>query len=229
MIRKLIPFAAALAMLLFFVGPGRSYLPSQLRSSGSLVSNDAQVAEHDHGTTTTSSVGLAPSPVVNPPASAARISAQTAPAEKTEQGYTLTATVRAPSGDPLADANVKFYELVDLFGTREMYIGTAVTDGRGAASITYLPAQTGTHKLVVRTAQNGKITPGEARLAFEASVAAPEHVVQRPALVQFADKVPYAAALIVLTVWALIGFALFATARGVIGGARGSSRKGEPA
>ena len=227
--RKLIPFVAAAVMLLLFLGPARAFLPFQMRSSGSLVSNETAVTEHDHGTTTTSGVGLAAAPVVNPPASAARISAKTQPAAKTERGYVLEATVRAPSGDALADANVKFYELVDLFGTREMYIGSAVTDGRGVASITYLPAEIGTHDLVVRTTQNGKISAGEARLTFEASVAAPAVAVQRSALAQFSDRVPYAVGILVLAVWSLIGFALIRTARDVIGGARRSSRKGEPA
>ena len=231
MIRKLAPFAAAAVMLLFFVGPGRAYLPSalQLRSSAPLVSSDQQAAEHDHGATTTSSLGLAPAPVVNPPATAARIALVTAPAEKTERGYTLTATVRAPSGDALADANVRFFELVDLFGTREMYVGSAVTDGRGNAAITYLPAQIGTHRLVVRTSTNGKISPGEARTTFEASISAPEAKVERPPLAAFSDRVPYAAGLIVLAVWGLIAFALLATARGVFGGARPTTRKEEPA
>ena len=228
MIRKLIPFAAAGVMLLVFLGPARSLLPGQLRTSGSLVAND-QPAGHEHDTTTTSSVGLAPAPVVNPPATAARVAIQTQPAEKSERGYVLEATVRAPSGDALADAPVKFYELVDLFGTREMYIGSSVTDGRGAASITYLPAQSGTHRFVVRTSPVGKVSAGEARVSFEASAAAQPAQAPRSPLAIFSDKVPYAVGLLVLAVWGLIAFALVATARGVIGGARQTSRKGEPA
>lgn len=228
MIRKLIPFAAAGVMLLVFLGPARGMLPGQLRTSGSLIAT-AQPAGHEHDGATTSSVGLAPAPVVNPPASAARVSITTQPAEKSERGYVLEARVRAPSGDALADAPVKFYELVDLFGTREMYIGNGVTDGRGVASITYLPAQSGTHQLVVRTSAIGKISAGEARVSFDATVAAQPAQAQRSPLAVFSDKVPYAVGVLVLAVWGLIAFALVATARGVIGGARQTSRKGEPA
>lgn len=222
--RKVGPLVAALAMLAFFLGPARAYLPAglQLRDTSALVAPSGEPAEHEHAQAPTG-IGLAPAPVVNPPANAARVAAKTAPLEKTERGYLLEATVRAPSGDALADANVKFYELVDLFGTREMYIGSGVTDGRGVASIAYLPAHTGTHQLVVRTGQNGKVSAGEARVTFEASVAAPAVAPQRPLLAQFSDRVPYAAGVLVLAVWALIAFALFATARGVIGGARAQS------
>lgn len=221
--RKLIPLVAALGVLLFFMGPGRAYLPAglQLRSTSAIVTNE-QPADHQHGSDAKSALGLAPSPVVNPIASAARITAKTQPAEKTERGYVLEATVRAPSGDALADANVKFYELVDILGTREMLIGTGVTDGRGVASIAYLPAQTGTHQIVVRTSQAGKVSAGEARLTFEASVAVPTPKTERPSLAQFSDRVPYVVGALVVAVWALIGFALFGTARGVFSGARGT-------
>lgn len=230
MTRKLIPFAAAIALLLFFIGPGRGFLPTALPGRPA-VSAAPQVADHAHDATTgnASTIGLAPSPVTSPASTAARVNVAVTAAPEAARGYVIAATALGPDGRPLADAPLRFYELVDLFGTREMQIGSGTSDGRGVVTLTYLPAQPGTHDLVVRTSAVGKVTAGEGRTSFDASVSAPQSKVERPLLAIFSDRVPYAAGLIVLSVWSLIAFALFATARGVIRGARRTTRKGEPA
>lgn len=231
MIRKLIPFAAAAVLLLFFiVGPGRSFIPLGAPARSAAPTGAAAAADHSHEAGTAPTTGLAPSPVVNPPATAARISVAVRAADPAARGYVIEATVVGPDGKPLSDTNVKFFELVDLFGQREMSIGTGVTDGRGLAAVTFLPAAAGTQDVVVRSSVSGKVTAGEGRRSFDATVtAAQARVGERPLLAQFSDKVPYAAGFIVLSVWALIAFALLATARGVISGARRTTRKGEPA
>ncbi len=229
MIRKVVPFAAAAIVLVaLLVGSGRALLPVGTPARTATPASEAATA-HEHETTSSSSIGLAPSPVVNPPATAARIGIEVRQADPATRGYVIEATVLGSDGKPLSDANVKFYELVDLFGTREMAIGSAVTDGRGTAAVTFLPAVAGTQDIVARSSVTGKVTAGEGRKSFDATVAAAQPRQQRPLLAEFSDRVPYGAGLIVLSVWALIAFALLATARGVIGGARGKTRKGEPA
>jgi hypothetical protein len=183
-------------------------------------------AGHDHGTV----VGLAPAPITDPAATAARLVVTAQPFEKTERGYALQVNIVAPDGKPVADAQVKFYELVDLFGTREMLLAAATTDGRGAASYGYLPAHPGSHPLIVRfTGRDRTLTAGEGRLTLEATVSAERPAPERSGFAAFSDKVPYAAGALVLTVWGLIAFALIATARGVIGAAPRTSTKGETA
>lgn len=230
MIRKALPFAAVAVLLLLFVvfvGPGRGLLPN----AGPARQTHAAGAATGHGSegTTVSTIGLAPSPVVAPPATAARVVVAVTPAAEAQRGYVIEATAVGADGRPLSDATMRFYELVDLFGLREMEIGEGVADGRGVVRVTYLPARTGSHDLVVRSGPVGKVTAGEGRTSFDASVSAPQTRVVRSPLAEFSDRVPYAAGLIVLSVWGLIAFALFATARGVIGGARRTTRKGEPA
>lgn len=230
MIRKALPLVAALVLALLVIGPGRQYLPSGLRlqSGGSLVSSgEGSDMDAAHGRPT--GIGLAPAPVTNPSATAARLGVVAQPLEKAERGYALTTTVVAPDGKAVEDANVKFYDLVDLFGTREMFIGAATTDGRGVATIAYLPAQPGSHQLVVRFGGQGKATAGEGRMTLNATVSAPQQVTERNGFLTFSDRVPYAAGVIVLAVWGLIAFAFIATARGVIAGARGRRGKEENA
>ena len=182
-------------------------------------------AGHDHGGTV---VGLAPAPITNPAATAARLIVTAQPLEKVEHGYALQVNVVAPDGKPVPDAQVKFFELVDLFGTREMLLDVATTDGRGIATYGYLPAHPGAHPIVVRFAGRDRtLTAGEGRMTFEATVSAERPAPARSGFAAFSDKVPYAAGLLVLTVWGLIGFALMATARGVIGAAPRASTKGE--
>lgn len=230
MIKKLIPLVAALAVAALFLGPARQYLPAALRlqTGGALVStDDGHGTDMDMGKGKPSGIGLAPAAVVNPPATAARLTIAAQAAEKPEHGYVLAVRVTSPDGKPVADAPVKFFDIVDIFGPREMLLASVTTDGRGNASYEYLPASVGTRNIVVRFAGREGLRAGEARMALEAAVSAPRQSVERSGFASFSDRVPYAVGVLVLGVWTLIGFALFATARGVIAGARRTRGKEE--
>lgn len=145
---------------------------------------------------------------------------------RAEQGYVIDARLQTTDGKAIGDATVRFYELVDFVGQREMALGSTTTDSQGVASIAYLPALAGTRQIVARFAGCCEhIAAAEGRVALEATVAKPAFRTDRQPLAEFSDRVPYAVGVVVLAVWGLIGFALLATARGVIGGARGTSRK----
>lgn len=142
-----------------------------------------------------------------------------------ERGYVIDARLSA-EGKAIGDATIRFYELVDFVGQREMFLGSTTTDSQGVASFAYLPALTGTHRILARFSGCCEhIASAEGRLALEATVAKPAFRSERQPLAEFSDRVPYAVGLVVLAVWALIGFAFLATARGVIGGARTRSGK----
>lgn len=227
MIRRILPIIAALAVVALILGPGRQYLPSALRlqTGGALVSGDG-MGDMDMAQGHPSGIGLAPAPVVNPPAAAARMRVAVKPAEKTARGYVLGIQVSAADGKALVDAPVRFYDIVDLFGAREMYLGTAQTDGSGAASLEYLPATAGAHQIVARVAGRDAVKAGEARTTFDATVTAPARSFEQRPFASFSDRVPYAAGLLVLAVWGLIAFALIATARGVVAGAQTRGKEG---
>jgi len=139
---------------------------------------------------------------------------------KLEQGYVLGVRLHTSDGRPVNEATVRFYEIVDLFGTREMYIGSAITDGQGNTSLTYLPAQVGPREIVARSRSKDHFSGAEGRTSLEATVAAPSYRPESMPLASFSAAVPFAVGGVVLSVWALIAFALFATARGVRRGAR---------
>lgn len=149
------------------------------------------------------------------------------PAAKIEQGYALAVRVRSDDGKPVNEAPIKFYESVDLFGAREMSLGTVTTDGQGQATFLYLPAQLGSHAITARFAGSDQVSSATAKTTFDASVAAPSYQPETVPLSGFSQVVTVAVGVMVLSVWALIAFALFSTARGVRRGARDLGTKGE--
>lgn len=151
------------------------------------------------------------------------------PSDKPAQGYVLAVRLRTSDGRPLNEATLSFYETVELFGRREMLVATARTDGQGIGSTTYLPARTGRHEIVMRFAGRDHVAPAEHRSSFEATVAARPYEPYAPPLGSFTAALPYGVGMLVLSVWALIAFALFGTARGVLRGARDHAAKGDTA
>lgn len=230
MIKKLLPFAGAIVATLAFIYIGGG-LPGGLRlqTSGSSTANapaaTADPHAHDGSSTT---VAAAPVALVPPPGGS-RVALTTSPAAKPELGYTLSVKVTSPAGKPVNDATIRFYDVVDLFGQREELIGTGLTDGQGQTAIGYLPATTGTHKIVARFAGQDALIASLGTTDFEASVAAPAYKIDQPGFAAFSRYVPLGAGAIVLAVWGLIAFALFGTARGVVASANQSHRKGDTA
>ena len=225
--RKLLSFVGLVFATALLVGPMRGLLPGAMLLNGSgggapaAAPTAAAHASHASAPTTAPSAPAAVAPT------SASIAVSAVPLAKAVDGYALGAMVRTKDGAPAGAATVRFYEIVDLFGQREMYIGTATTDGTGNASLAYLPARIGAHQIVARTVAGGKVDAAVGRSTFESSVAAPAYAAPRRPLASFSDRVPYVVGLVVLAVWSLIAFALLATARGVIGGARSSIGKGK--
>ena len=142
------------------------------------------------------------------------------PADKLELGYLLEARVTAAdTGKPINEVPVKFYEIVNLFGPREMFIGVSSTDGQGVARVTYLPSELGPQEIVARFPGLDHITFAEGQGTLRATVAAAPYRVEAPPLGAFTSRVPYFVGLLILAVWAVIAFALFGTARGIAVGA----------
>jgi len=215
--RALITFAALGIATVALLGPGRALLPGSLRLQAPDVSLNATAPEAAAPSHNTHDANNAPAtrPAIVPPPGGARVDVTTRGATKAEQGYVLEAKVVSPEGNPVNDAVVRFYELVDFFGPREELIGSARTDGQGTAAMTYLPASIGQREIVVRFAGQGSLVPSFGTATFDASVGAPAYRADQPALLNFTRLVPYAAGAIVLAVWALIAFALLGTARGI--------------
>jgi hypothetical protein len=212
--RIVIAFAAVAIAATLLLGPGRSLLPVATRPVSALATPapDAVAPTHaGHDTASAPATRVA----IAPPPDGARVEVTTRAAAKAELGYVIETRVVSPDGKPVNDAVVRFYQLVDFFGPREELIGTARTDGQGNAALTYLPASTGSHEIAVRFAGQGSLVPSVGTATFEATVASPPYRSDEPVLLAFTRLVPYAAGAIVLSVWGLIAFALFGTARGI--------------
>lgn len=225
MSRVVAGLGAALVVTVLILGPGRALLAGPARAQlPDAATTGARGGQVDAGPPTAVSGPVAATPGAN----AARLSLAARPADKLTQGYLLSVRVAGPDSRPMNETNVRFYEIVELFGQREMYIGETTTDGQGTASLLYLPAQLGTHQVIARSAGRGQVTWGETRVTFEAQVAAAPYRVEPPPLAAFSAILPYGVGVIVLSVWILLAFALFGTARGVLGGARDHAQgKGE--
>jgi hypothetical protein len=227
--KKLIPFIGALVATIAFIGLGAGgLLPGGLRLQ---IPNGSTPASTTTGQT--GHEGMAPAVskplVLVPPADGSKLALSIAPAAKPEQGYLVSVKVTSPAGKPVSEASIRFYDVVELFGQREELVGTGTTDGQGNALISYLPATLGSHQIVARFAGQGTLVPSLGVTTLDATVAAPAYKVDQPAFAAFAKYVPYGAGFLVLAVWGLIAFSLFATARGVVAGADRKIRKGETA
>jgi hypothetical protein len=226
MIRKAVPFGAALVGILALLMFGGAWLLAPRAQTATGQAAPAASADaHGHGGTFTVAVPIA----IVPPADGSRVQLTTAPAAKPELGYTLSVRITSPAGKPVNDATIRFYDVIDFFGQREELIGTAVTDGQGLTAVTYLPATKGTHRLVARFVGQGSLVPSLGVADLEATVSARPYRVDQPPLAIFSRYVPYAAGVVVLVVWGLIAFSLFSTARGVVARADEKIRKGETA
>jgi len=157
----------------------------------------------------------------------ATIQLSVAAAAKPEQGYAIAVRVRTDDGRPVNEATISFYEPVDLFGAREMSLGTTTTDGQGQGTFLYLPAQLGSHQIIARFSGRDQVAKAEATMTFDADVAAPIYQPETVPLSGFSQVVTAAVGVIVLSVWAVIAFALISTARGVRRGARDLGVKGD--
>lgn len=142
-------------------------------------------------------------------------------------GYVLAAQVGMSDGKPIGDAKIRFYDVVELFGEREMLIGAATTDASGRATLAYLPATTGKREIVALFPGADHLAPVRGHISLDATVAAPPYHLEPSGLALFSTRVPYVVGVVVLAVWALIAYAFISTARGVKSGAR--IRKGETA
>ena len=158
---------------------------------------------------------------------ATTIQLSVAPAAKAEQGYAIAVRVRTSDGKPVNEATISFSEPVDLFGARQMSLGTTTTDGQGQGTFLYLPAQLGSHQIIARFAGRDQAAKAEATTTFDADVAAAVYQPETVPLSGFSQVVTVAVGVIVLSVWAVIVFALISTARGVRRGARDLGVKGD--
>jgi|GEM_PF-6712460 hypothetical protein len=74
----------------------------------------------------------------------------------------VNATLTTADGKALNGRTIDFYQRTELFGPRNAYIGSAVTDSAGAAALRYEAAQSGPQELLARFAGTSDLARQEA-------------------------------------------------------------------
>ncbi len=205
--------------------PGMRLVENLLGSRASLYLG-GQTVPHD--ATTHTAVGEQPAdvaqlPVPPPAGAAARLAAavSVAASAHAEQGYAVETRLLTKDAKPMNGITVRYYDVVELLGPREMLIGSAVTDGQGRASFTYLPQEAGRHEVIVRSAALDQYVATEGRATFQADVVAPaSYSRELLPLSSFTGQLPWVAGGVLLAVWALFAVALLGTGRRILVGAR---------
>lgn len=149
-------------------------------------------------------------PSSGPAAAAAKtVTSVTVTPDTRDRGYVLDARVVSKAdGKPVANALVRFYDTVQLLGTREMLVGSATTDGQGTVTIYYKPPQAGTHRIIARPA-SGQLAATDGVATFEATTVAPSaYTRDRLPLDPFSVNLPIAGETLLLVVWGLFAFVL---------------------
>jgi len=131
-----------------------------------------------------------------------------------QESVVLSARALA-GGEPLAGAKITFYILTNVFGERLMKVGDATTDMSGTAAIIYQPTWEGDHTVVVRFAGNGDYGPTQTSYHFQAADTTSPYEPAQFGLEPVRRWLPAAVGLVVLAVWASLGYALATTILGI--------------
>lgn len=190
---------------------------------------DVSGQQGQHAATDQGGGGITPAgqvvPGTGPAAAAAKAttSLSVQPDSRGDRGYVLQARVATNDGKPVANAVVRFYDVVQLLGSREMLIGAKATDGQGTVSLSYLPAQGGTHQIVARPA-NSQLAATTGNASFDASVVAPStYARERLPLDRFSVNLPVAGETVLLLVWGVFAFVVIGSLIRIPRGARNRS------
>jgi hypothetical protein len=127
---------------------------------------------------------------------------------------TLRVTLTTAAGKPLSERNVAFYELSNVFGPREVLLGTATTDSTGFAAIDYQPSQTGQQTIFARFTGDQDNAASQVSSAIQVREVVPIFTEEPLPLASVRQWLPLGLASLVLATWAVL---LGVTIRTVLG------------
>jgi len=128
---------------------------------------------------------------------------------------TLTVTLAGPDGKPLSNRSVDFYQQVQLLGTREAYLGSALTDSTGTATLAYQPAESGKQTIAARFAGEEGYAQGEAVSTIDVTRTAALFPAEPLPLLPLGRWLIYGVGLLVLATWVVLLSLLAGTALGI--------------
>jgi hypothetical protein len=116
----------------------------------------------------------------------------------------LSARLATADGKPLSNQEIEFYVPVDLFGSREAFVGAATTDSTGLATLGYQPAQTGRQQIVARFAGVSSYARSEVIADIQVNEAVPAFKTEPLPFAGLREWLPASLIGLVLVVWAVL-------------------------
>ena len=127
----------------------------------------------------------------------------------------VSARLATADGKPLSSQEIDFYVPVELFGSREAFIGTATTDSTGLATLGYQPSQVGPQRIVARFVGSPDYAASEAGLDIQVKEVAPVYRDEPLPFAGLREWLPASLVGVVLIVWAVLLGVFFGTVRGI--------------
>lgn len=127
----------------------------------------------------------------------------------------LSARLTTADGKPISGQDIEFYVPVQLFGSREAFIGSATTDSTGRATLLYQPAETGKQGIVARFVGVDALAPSKASADIQVSEALPALKTEALPFAGLREWLPLALLGGVLVVWAVLLGVFLGTVRGI--------------
>lgn len=148
---------------------------------------------------------VAPTVVVVGPAAPTSVKGQLA----------VSAKLTTADGKPLNGQHVDFYLPVELFGSRQAFVGTATTDSTGAATIGYQPAQVGRQTIVARFTGGETYAASEASAEIQVGETVPAIKGEPLPFAGLREWVPIGMLALVVLVWGVLLGVLLGTVQGI--------------
>ncbi|MHB1415534.1 MAG: hypothetical protein ACYC1C_09790 [Chloroflexota bacterium] len=136
-------------------------------------------------------------------------------AAKSSGRVVLSATLTTPDGQPLNNLPVKFYQEVDLLGSREAYLGTATTNATGTATLSFQSSEQAKPTVKVRFEGNDGYVAAQAVFTLSGVQAASPFVAEVAPLAPVGRWLTNAALAAVLAVGLLLLGILLSTAHSI--------------
>jgi hypothetical protein len=127
----------------------------------------------------------------------------------------LSAKLMGDDGKPLSGQEIDFYVPVELFGSRDAFIGTATTDSTGLAMLGYQPAQVGRQPIVARFVGTASHAPSEASGDIQVSEVVPAFKAEPLPFAGLREWLPGGLVGLVLIVWGVLLGIFLGTIRGI--------------
>jgi hypothetical protein len=127
----------------------------------------------------------------------------------------LSARLTTADGKPVSGQEIDFLAPVELFGSREAFVGSAITDSTGRATLGYQPAQAGQQTIVARFTGGPSYATSEASGEIQVGEVVPAIRTEPLPFAGLRNGLPVVLVALVLVVWGALLGVFLGTVRGI--------------